>query len=231
MKILIIRHGDPNYEIDGLTDEGWRQAELLGQRLARLPIEAAYCSPCGRAQDTAKPWMRLTGQKVTTLPWLHELKFAAMNGENEPTQCASLMPQFWCHESKLFTPDWQEHPAFAPGVDELGRIDRGFRNLMAVWGYEREQNGLMYRCEHNDEKIYALFCHQCMGSALLGLILGVPVPVMLHSFFMSVTSVTTLVTEERKKGEIFLRCASMSDTSHLEAPSRRGIFPEVYPDA
>ena len=113
-------------------------------------------------------------------------------------------------------------------MPELDRIDKGFTALMASWGYAREPNGLMYHCARNDGKIYALFCHQCMGSALLGLVLGVPVPVMLHSFFMSVTSVTTIVTEERQKGEIFLRCASMSDTSHLEAPTRRGLFPEIY---
>ena len=29
MKILIIRHGDPDYSIDSLTEKGWREAELL----------------------------------------------------------------------------------------------------------------------------------------------------------------------------------------------------------
>ena len=29
MKIIFIRHGEPNYEIDSLTEKGWREAELL----------------------------------------------------------------------------------------------------------------------------------------------------------------------------------------------------------
>ena len=29
MKLLIIRHGEPDYSIDSLTEKGWREAELL----------------------------------------------------------------------------------------------------------------------------------------------------------------------------------------------------------
>ena len=28
MKLIIIRHGDPDYSIDSLTEKGWREAEL-----------------------------------------------------------------------------------------------------------------------------------------------------------------------------------------------------------
>ena len=33
MKLFIIRHGDPNYALDTLTERGWREAELLRDRL------------------------------------------------------------------------------------------------------------------------------------------------------------------------------------------------------
>ena len=55
MKILIIRHGDPDYSIDSLTEKGWREAELLSERLKDAGITSFYCSPLGRANDTAKP--------------------------------------------------------------------------------------------------------------------------------------------------------------------------------
>lgn len=32
MRIFIIRHGDPDYSIDGLTEKGKREAELLRER-------------------------------------------------------------------------------------------------------------------------------------------------------------------------------------------------------
>jgi rod shape-determining protein MreB len=34
LKLLIVRHGDPDYEIDSLTEKGWREAEYLAERLA-----------------------------------------------------------------------------------------------------------------------------------------------------------------------------------------------------
>ena len=35
MRILIIRHGDPDYEHDSLTEKGWREAALLADKLEK----------------------------------------------------------------------------------------------------------------------------------------------------------------------------------------------------
>lgn len=53
MRILIVRHGDPNYELDTLTETGWKEAELVAEKLSGFDIKAFYVSPLGRAQDTA----------------------------------------------------------------------------------------------------------------------------------------------------------------------------------
>ena len=55
MKLLIVRHGDPDYTIDSLTEKGWREAEFLSERLTKLEIRDFYVSPLGRAKDTASP--------------------------------------------------------------------------------------------------------------------------------------------------------------------------------
>ena len=60
MKLLLIRHGDPNYDIDSLTEKGWKEAALLAERMAKLKIRTFYVSPLGRAKDTAS----LTLQKM-----------------------------------------------------------------------------------------------------------------------------------------------------------------------
>ena len=44
MKLIIIRHGDPDYSIDSLTEKGWREAELLSERISRLDVKAFYLS-------------------------------------------------------------------------------------------------------------------------------------------------------------------------------------------
>jgi len=47
MKLLIIRHGDPYYEIDSLTQKGWKEAEYLSEKLCGLDVKAFYVSPLG----------------------------------------------------------------------------------------------------------------------------------------------------------------------------------------
>ena len=40
MRILIIRHGDPDYAKDSLTEKGWREAEYLADKLEKEKIDA-----------------------------------------------------------------------------------------------------------------------------------------------------------------------------------------------
>ena len=57
MKLLIVRHGDPDYSIDSLTPTGWAEAECLVPRMEKLDVKAFYVSPLGRARDTAAATM------------------------------------------------------------------------------------------------------------------------------------------------------------------------------
>ena len=44
MRIIFVRHGEPDYANDTLTPKGWREAELLSQRLKNWDIDAFYTS-------------------------------------------------------------------------------------------------------------------------------------------------------------------------------------------
>ena len=68
MKLLIIRHGDPDYTIDSLTEKGWREAEYLSQRMASLDIKDFYVSPLGRARDTASLTLKRMGRTAQECP-------------------------------------------------------------------------------------------------------------------------------------------------------------------
>ena len=72
MKLLIIRHGDPNYELDSLTPIGFHEAELLSERIKTMAVKAFYLSPLGRAQSTAAPTLQKMNRTGTTLDWLRE---------------------------------------------------------------------------------------------------------------------------------------------------------------
>ena len=49
MKLILIRHGEPDYSIDSLTEKGFREADLLSKRIGKLPVCAYFCSPLGRS--------------------------------------------------------------------------------------------------------------------------------------------------------------------------------------
>ena len=68
MRILWIRHGEPDYSIDSLTEKGWREAELLADRMCRTPVDAFYVSPLGRAQDTARATLQRLDRTAEVLP-------------------------------------------------------------------------------------------------------------------------------------------------------------------
>ena len=55
MRIVFIRHGDPDYAHDTLTEKGRKEASLLAENIEYLGLEQAvvYVSPLGRARDTA----------------------------------------------------------------------------------------------------------------------------------------------------------------------------------
>ena len=233
MKILIIRHGEPDYSIDSLTPKGWREAELLSQRLVGMPAEAYYVSPLGRARDTAKPTMEKLSREAQVLPWLHEFRGRVVNPHTGDRMIPwNLSPQYWTKQPELYDKDeWTQNGLYRSGdVEKIYReTAEGMDALLAQHGYVRD--GAIYRCEKNSDKTIVLFCHFALGMAILSHMLGVAPTVMWQGFFMPTSSVTTLITEEREEGEVFFKCMQLGDTSHLyaggEPVSNSGLYREV----
>ena len=67
MKIMIIRHAEPDYSIDSLTEKGFKEAKLLSLYMKDRDIDDFYCSPLGRAKDTAAPTMEYFKDKKAAL--------------------------------------------------------------------------------------------------------------------------------------------------------------------
>ena len=47
MRILLLRHGEPDYANDTLTEKGNQEAELLSRRMANYDITDFYDEPVG----------------------------------------------------------------------------------------------------------------------------------------------------------------------------------------
>jgi len=234
MRILIIRHGEPDYSIDSLTEKGWREAELLSERLIKLDIKDFYCSPLGRAKDTAKATLEKFGKEATILPWLEEFRGKiAPYGRRKKTIPWDLPPHEWESFTDFYNKDtWSNIPILKGNSAEIyEETKQGIDALLASYGYNRK-SAMVFECENNDDTTIALFCHFALGSAIVAYLTGVSPAVMWHNFFMPPSAVTTLVSSEVKKGEVSFRCMQFGDTSHLyaagEQNSPSGLMPEVY---
>ena len=53
MRIIFVRHGEPDYVHDCLTEKGKIQAAAAAERLRDEGIAEIYSSPLGRARETA----------------------------------------------------------------------------------------------------------------------------------------------------------------------------------
>ena len=74
MRIVFVRHGDPNYELDCLTPKGKLQAKAAAQRLLREGIEEVWSSIMGRAKETADAFSEASGLPYKTLDFMRELE-------------------------------------------------------------------------------------------------------------------------------------------------------------
>lgn len=235
MRLVFIRHAEPDYSIDSLTPKGWREAELLADRVCKWDVKQFYVSPLGRAQDTASCTLKRLGKEAITYPWLREFVGHVKNTVNGNTAiCWDLMPDHWTADEGMYDRDnWAKSDIMLTSTNDISvecdAVYNGIDMILKNHGYER--CGRYYKVnEHNDDTI-VIFCHLGVTMVMLSRILGIAAPVLLHGFFLAPTSVTVLNTEERVDGMAYFRCQSMGDTTHLimnnEPVSASGYFAET----
>jgi probable phosphoglycerate mutase len=235
MRILIIRHGDPDYEHDTLTKTGWREAELLADRISKMEISAFYVSTLGRAKDTASLTLKKMNRTATEYEWLKE--FPPRIKRPDVTDRESItwdwLPVDWTKEEEYFRRDlWDKTDIMkAGGVDkEYDRVIENFDNLIASHGYVRENE--YYRVEKPNRDTIAFFCHFGLECVLLSRLMNVSPMILWHHTSAAPTSVTSIYTEERREGIASFRVNYFGDISHLyiadQKPSFSARFCETY---
>ncbi len=234
MKLLIIRHADPDYTIDSLTQKGWKEAGLLAERIAKLKVKEFYMSPLGRAQDTAGVTLNKMGRTARILPWLREfhapIKIEKTMEERIPWD---WIPEEWTKIEEFYSNKlWQTVPVMQAGKvgKEAKRVENGLDEILAEHGYVRQGN-LYHAIDSNNDTI-VMYCHFGVECVLLGHLLGISPMILWHGMCAAPSSVTTLVTEERREGTACFRMTSFGDISHLyageEEPSFAARFCESY---
>ncbi len=234
MKLLIIRHGDPDYSIDSLTEKGWREARYLSERISRLDIRDIYVSPLGRAKDTASFTLQKMNRTATELEWLKEFPPRIIRPDGERARvCWDWLPQDWTARENHYDKDtWSDTDILQAGNvrEEYDRVTAKFDELLAGYGYVRD--GHCYRVERSNNDTIAFFCHFGLECVLISHLIGASPMVLWHGMCAAPTSVTTITTEERRKGIASFRMNAFGDISHLyvhdEPPAFAARYCETY---
>ena len=237
MKLMLIRHAEPDVPRDALTPDGEAEAALLAGWLSAVPVDEWFVSPLVRAQQTAAPTLARLSAQAETLPWLREFNVLIRRPDlQEPVAIPwDWPPELWLSDPRFLDPvRWREVPAFAEaGVGEAyDRVTSAFDALLAERGYRRD--GYLYRAERPNAKTLAFFCHFGLATVLLSHLINVSPMALWHGTVMLPSSVTVLASEERRPGAAYFRASRIGEMPHLalasRAPSFAARFCEIYGD-
>lgn len=240
MRIVFIRHGEPDYENDCLTENGIVQAKATAERLLKENISGIYSSPMGRAKQTASFTAEKYGLDVKILDFMHEIDWgdvshtcgvACDSESKDGKECAKLEYDGhpWTLAFKLLTEqpeyisnsEWKNHHYFKDNVcmQYYQKISEGVDKFLLNFGLERKND--LYYCaeeyEKNAEKTIALFAHGGSGSILISHVLNLPFPFVLTSMPYGVCSVSVIELSKGMNNFAIPRLELFNDMNHIES--------------
>ena len=142
MRLIFIRHAEPDYSIDSLTEKGWREAKLLAERTKRWKVDEFYCSPLGRAKDTASFTLKECGREAVTCDWMREFDACVVDPETGKNRLSwDLKPAYWTKEPDLLNIDRfleTDLMKSGPVAETYQKVCDGLDGILAKHGYHRE---------------------------------------------------------------------------------------------
>ncbi|MEX0886698.1 MAG: histidine phosphatase family protein [Phycisphaeraceae bacterium] len=218
MRVYLIRHADPDYANDTITERGHDEARTLATHLRRVRIDHLYVSPLGRAQATAGYIAEAKTLAPVTLDWTRERGGWLID---QPHDNGTRMCIWDVHGHRVRGgaklpghDDWQAHPPFDHEAvrAEYPEIIAESDTLLAKHGYVRD--GHVYRVERSNRDALAVVCHGGFGLTWLAHLLALPLPLVYSGFFMPPASVTTILFDERCPEVAVPRCIGLGLTAH-----------------
>lgn len=220
MRIIFIRHGEPNYDLDCLTETGKIQAELLAERLRDARIDEMWASPYGRAQQTAEPTAEIRGQSFKTLEFMHEVDWDSTDGEplfsdGNPWDIADEMAR---QGLNLRDPNWRELPYFKTNtiVQSIEYVEKSFDQWLTEYGYFRDGYHYYHDREESEHLNVAIFCHGGSSTAAISHMLNLYFPHACSLIHLEFTSVT-VIHLDNEKGIVIPWLEMINDSSHLKS--------------
>lgn len=190
MRLIFIRHAEPDYSIDSLTEKGWREAKLLAERTKRWKVDEFYCSPLGRAKDTASFTLKECGREAVTCDWMREFDACVVDPETGKNRLSwDLKPAYWTKEPDLLNIDRfleTDLMKSGPVAETYQKVCDGLDGILAKHGYHRE--GRLYRTKQHNEDTIVLFCHMGVTFYMLSHLLSISPVCLNHTMFLPPSS-------------------------------------------
>lgn len=205
MLLYYIRHGDPIYDPDSLTQLGHEQAKALARRLSIFGVDEIYSSTSNRAIETARATSELLELDVHTLDFLNE---NYLTGLQIPVS-ETVTDWVWAHSeySRILASQdvramgerWYSHPSIEKFRFEnvIEPINKQLDEFLASLGYEHDTKKGLYKITTSDrEKRIAVFAHECMGKIVMSHLLDIPFPLYSLHFEMHTSGLTVIKFED-----------------------------------
>lgn len=236
MRIIIVRHAEPDYTIDSITQNGHKEAKALSKRLLNEKIDYIYISPLGRAKATAQYYLDESKKDYQICDWLKEFPYTVLDHETNTPRIP------WDFKVKYFTSfeniydnsSYLEIPFIKDSnvYDGYQYVINEFDKVLEKHGYKRK--GKYYEVTNSNKDTLIFFCHLGMESVLLSHLFNLPFVAIAQHFSPSPSSVSIIFSEEREQGIAQFRAMCLGDISHLYnediEPSFMGRFRENYFD-
>ena len=225
MLLFFVRHGDPIYDPDSLTELGHKQAEVLVQRMKVCNPDRIFASSSNRAIATALPTAKHFNIEIEIMDWCNEFyafqELGCLRPDGSRTWCFSdseIREFFASKELRSMDKNWYLHPKCKeiPGakLDEgIQRIQKETDAFMMSLGYEHDASKNGYFAKRPNNERIALFAHQGFGTAFLSCLLDIPYPLYSTHFDMGHSGVT--VIEFSGEGFVIPTVLQMSNDSHI----------------
>jgi probable phosphoglycerate mutase len=222
MILYYVRHGDPIYNPDSLTELGQKQAEALSKRMCLYGLDELYASTSVRAQMTAAPTAKALGREVKVLDWMHEeyaMRDMGVYRDDGVYTWAFFMPKykalFNSPKVRALGSKWYEYEEFPEKFGKgITRVDEALDAWMLSLGYRHDRENCRYEVVNPNEKRVGVFAHQGFGMLFLSSLLDVPFNLFSTRYDLSHSSVTAIYFRE-EDGFVYPQVLQHANDSHL----------------
>lgn len=231
MELILVRHGEPLWALDGLnvndpalTERGTRQAEAAAQRLAdpdQAPapgtIDRLMVSPAVRAKATAAPIADATGLEAEVREWLLEYQLPDA-WEGQPVDVAR---EAFAHQYASSREVWWQG---LPGAETMTgfheRIIAGLTAELASAGVRRIDEDGLWEVDEPAPRRWVAVAHGGTNSTVVSHLLGCdPEPWEWERFNMGHASIAVMTTVPLAGAAIW-SLRSLGDSTHVQLADR-----------